>query len=174
MVDFVFAAGHADRRRFQLQRGRQLDAFRLGGRPGPAADRGRPVDGIERVTIIWADNAIQNEWLQVTVKATADTGLAEPFTFYHGNLIGSVGDSAVAAAVTQTDVAAIENHPTASATLTNPYDINRDGTVNATDQALARSSAASANTLALIMCPTFPPPRCPATPTWTAKWTSKT
>ena len=41
---------------------------------------------------------------------------------------------------------AIENNPTASATLDDPYDINRDGKVNAADQAIAATSAAAGNT----------------------------
>ena len=49
---------------------------------------------------------------------------------------------------------AIENNPTASATLTNPYDINREGKVDATDQALAAASAAAGNALELIT-PTY-------------------
>ncbi len=47
---------------------------------------GEGVDGSDRVTIIWADGTIQKQWLQVTVLATANTGLAEPDVFYFGNL----------------------------------------------------------------------------------------
>ncbi len=161
MVDFDSLPGTPTAADFNFSVGESPTPSAWAAAPAPLQIAVRPVDGIERVTIIWADNAIQNEWLQVTVKATADTGLAEPFTFYYGNLIGSVGDSAVAAAVTQTDVAAIENHPTASATLTNPYDINRDGTVNATDQALAAASAASGDTLELISPPYIQPAPLP-------------
>ena len=57
---------------------------------------GAGVDGSDRVTIIWADNAIQREWLQVTVKAGAATGLVDDDVFYFGNLVGdATGDGVV-------------------------------------------------------------------------------
>jgi RND family efflux transporter MFP subunit len=52
--------------------------------------------GIHRVTIIWQDHAIQDTWLQVTVLADQDTGLARPDVFYFGNLRGDTnGDGIV-------------------------------------------------------------------------------
>ena len=54
------------------------------------------VGGYDRVTLIWADNAIQNEWLEVTVLATANTGLAADDVFYFANLVGDCdGDGEV-------------------------------------------------------------------------------
>jgi hypothetical protein len=49
---------------------------------------------VHRVTFIWADSAIPNKnWLQVTVKAGANTGLAADDVFYFGNTIGeNTGD----------------------------------------------------------------------------------
>ena len=47
---------------------------------------------LSRVEIIWADGAIENEWVQVTVLADADTGLAAPDVFYFGNAIGDSGN----------------------------------------------------------------------------------
>jgi len=40
------------------------------------------------VTLIWADNTIQKQWLEVTVLATVNTGLAAPDVFYFGNAMG--------------------------------------------------------------------------------------
>ena len=54
---------------------------------------GAGMNGSDRVTIIWADNLIQNEWLQVTVKPD-NTGLAAADVFYFGNLMGESGDNA--------------------------------------------------------------------------------
>ena len=50
--------------------------------------------GVHRVTITWADNAIANKnWLQVTVKAHAATGLEADDVFYFGNSSGeNTGD----------------------------------------------------------------------------------
>ena len=55
--------------------------------------------GSDRVTVIWADNDIRGQWLQVTVKAGAATGLAADDVFYFGNIAGDGnGDGIVDAA----------------------------------------------------------------------------
>ncbi|MFA6134057.1 MAG: choice-of-anchor D domain-containing protein [Phycisphaerae bacterium] len=104
--------------------------------------RGAGVGDSDRVTIIWADNAIQKQWLQVTVKANANTGLAAEDVFYFGNAIGEVGDSALNAQVNATDQLGARNNPHASldAPINDAYDFNRDKNVNATDELLARGN----------------------------------
>jgi hypothetical protein len=58
--------------------------------------RGSGVNGSDRVTLIWPDQAIANRYLEVTVKANANTGLNEASTFIVGNLIAdSNGDRRV-------------------------------------------------------------------------------
>lgn len=42
----------------------------------------------DRVLMTWADNAIANRWLQVTVKASSNSGLAAPEIYYVGHLLG--------------------------------------------------------------------------------------
>lgn len=77
--------------------------FRIGNDNNPAAwavapavssvslRSGAGVGFTDRVTLIWADNAIQNTWLQVTVLPTATTGLLSADVFYFGNdIINSV------------------------------------------------------------------------------------
>ena len=47
--------------------------------PAPVSIVTRPGEGVggsDRVTIIWADGAIRNQWLRVYVLATAATGLS--------------------------------------------------------------------------------------------------
>jgi hypothetical protein len=50
--------------------------------------------GVHRVTFVWADKAIPNKnWVQVTVKAHPNTGLAADDVFYFGNTVGeNTGD----------------------------------------------------------------------------------
>ncbi len=55
---------------------------------------GAGVSGSARVEIIWPDGAIQKEWLQVTVKATPNTGLTTADVFYFGNAVGETGNAA--------------------------------------------------------------------------------
>ncbi|MGA2797512.1 MAG: rhamnogalacturonan lyase [Thermoguttaceae bacterium] len=94
----------------------------------------------DRVTIIWADNAIQNQWLQVTVLADANTGLGSADVFCFGNAIGESGNSAADAVVDSADEAGSRTHKTgfSSAAIDNHYDYNRDGRVNVTDDLIAR------------------------------------
>jgi hypothetical protein len=114
--------------------------------------RGAGINGSDRVTIAWADNAIANTWLQVTVKATAVTGLVRPDVFYFGNAIGETGNNAANAVVDSTDETLIGIFRTgfAPADITNAYDINRDRIVNAVDRYLARVYSTDAQLLQLI------------------------
>jgi hypothetical protein len=78
--------------------------------PGPLSVTERPsglAGGSTRVSIVWADGAIRNQWLQVTVKANANTRLSQPDVFYFGNLAGeTVAPGAGDFAVNGSDVTA--------------------------------------------------------------------
>ncbi len=95
--------------------------------------------------IVWADDAIQNEWLQVTVLADANTHLAANDVFYFGNLVGATGasDTMTDGLVGSADVDSVNADPHGPfnrATITNGNDFNRDGLVNATDAVIARDN----------------------------------
>jgi len=99
--------------------------------------------GSDRVTIIWPEGAIRNEWLQVTVLPTDVTGLAEADVFYFGNAVAESGNSPSDARVNALDVVAARNNPH---NLLNPapvddaHDYNRDKRVDAADMLLARNN----------------------------------
>jgi hypothetical protein len=98
------------------------------------------VDSPDVVTVTWEDGAIVNQWLQVTVLANSRTGLAAADVFYFGNAIGETGDIPGDTLVDAYDVAAVAANPRGPddpATITDPYDFNRDGLVDETDQTLA-------------------------------------
>lgn len=112
--------------------------------PDPAAVAVREGDGrsgSDRVTIVWEDNAIGQTWLQVMVKATANTGLSEPDVHYWGNAIGDTGDQSSQTYVNSTDQLNARFH---SHQFLNPapiddfVDFDRDSRVNATDELIAR------------------------------------
>src|SRR5207237_3225904 len=64
-------------------------SWRPAPRPRQVAVRASPDNAdAARVTLVWKDKAIRNTWLQVTMLANADTGLAAPDVFYVGNLVG--------------------------------------------------------------------------------------
>ncbi|MEE8451697.1 MAG: peptidylprolyl isomerase [Thermoguttaceae bacterium] len=132
--DFIFRVGNDG----------QPDSWPVAPNPAGVVVRpGEGIDGSDRVTIVWPDNAIENQWLQVTVKATGNTGLLEPDVFYFGNAIAEAGDEPLNTIVNATDEIAARNFqhgPVDLAAVDDPYDYNRDGMVNGTDQIIAREN----------------------------------
>jgi uncharacterized protein YjiK len=102
---------------------------------------GAGANGSDRVTILWADQAITKNWLQVTVLANGDTGLVANDYFYFGNAIGEVGNTTANATVSTSDQALVRlntRNALNPAPLNFAYDINRNRQVNASDEALVR------------------------------------
>ena len=147
-------------------------SFRVGNNNTPAAwpqapapaqiiDRaGMGAGGSDRVEIVWADGAILNTWLQVTVLANSDTGLASPYVFYFGSLVGTSGQAATAGSftITSTDEQAARGDPHPffdPAPINNLHDYNRDGKIDATDQIIARNN--SGGSLVVLSLPAASP-----------------
>ncbi|WP_428940191.1 hypothetical protein [Fontivita pretiosa] len=101
----------------------------------------RPAAGVgssNRVTLVWADNAIQKTWLAITIKADSIAGLSREQTLVFGNAIGETGDSPSDAMVNSADETLTATNATATAAITNRYDHNRDGVVDQADEELIR------------------------------------
>ncbi len=106
--------------------------------------QGEGVNASDRVTIIWPDNVIENEWLEVTVQATSNTGLVAPDIHYWGNAIGETGNDAGNAFVNAFDTGFVRDNPhgfLSPAEIDDPADFNRDRRVDAFDFGVARDSA---------------------------------
>ncbi len=151
--------------------------FRVGNDDNPSAWTAAPApsqitswtlaNGLTRVEIVWPDHdafsllpqpqTIANEWLQVVVLATADTNLLEPDVFYFGNAIGETGNSTTNAYVNATDAIGARMNPASysdPASITDPYDFDRDQRVDATDEIIARDNPTAYGTaLNLISVP---------------------
>ena len=132
---------------FGFRVGNNADVGTWAAAPPPTSVVLRPgagVGGSDRLALVWADRAIANTWLQVTVKANASTGLRVPDVFYVGNAVGETGNlpaNPTAAAVNSADVVRTRNAQLRPATITSPYDHNRSGgRVNSLDVALARNN----------------------------------
>jgi probable HAF family extracellular repeat protein len=115
--------------------------------PPPESITVRPgagVGGSDRVTITWADGEIRNEWLEVTVRANADTGLTAPDRFYFGNSPGETGDPGRVTGTLEVnafDLLATRRRLNGSAaTINSVFDFNRDGRINALDVAAVRAN----------------------------------
>jgi hypothetical protein len=117
---------------------------------------GAGTGGSDRVTLIWADNAIQKQWLQVTVLANATSRLAANDVFYFGNAIGETGNSTANAAVNAFDEIGVRAHPRLAgnpADITDTFDINRDRYVNAFDEIQVRANGSLAGTVLQLITP---------------------
>jgi hypothetical protein len=114
--------------------------------------------GSDRTTFLWADGAIRNQWLRVTVPATGRSGLAAPDVFYFGNLVGESGD-VEGLRVNALDLSAVKRAMNTDSTVSGRFDFNRDGRVNALDLSAVRSNLNHALRGAIP-----PPPAAPAAP----------
>ena len=104
--------------------------------------RGAGIAGSDRITLIWPDGAVKNTWLQVTVKANANTGLSSPDEFSFGNLVGETGDAAGPLRVNVADLARVRRRLflSASPPIARRFDFNGDDRVDLLDLATVRSS----------------------------------
>jgi hypothetical protein len=109
-----------------------------------------------RVRLEWSDNAIANRWLQIKLKANANTGLTSPQVYYIGHLTGETNGLIEGGAfrVRGTDVSPIVAAINAAlpVPVTNVLDINKDGRIRGTD-----ASPAVAAISGLLTRITIPP-----------------
>jgi hypothetical protein len=104
-----------------------------------SADGAGTVSGSDRVELVWASGtAVTQKWLEVTVRATANTGLAANDVFFFGNEIGDANKSNTSTVfkVSAADTTSTQTHPATLGTnqpITNVFDYNRDGAVGAAD-----------------------------------------
>ena len=103
--------------------------------PAPTSVTVRPgagVGGSDRVTLAWADGTIVNRWVEVTLLANTDTGLAAPDVFAFGNLVGDADSSR---GVNISDFGALRQDfgRTGLSIANGRSDFNRDGSVNIAD-----------------------------------------
>ncbi len=150
--DFEFKVGNSD------------DTSSWTVAPAPSsitASAGTGTGGSDRIEIEWANNAIQKQWLEVTVLATSDTGLAAQDRFYFGNAIGESGNSSIDAKVDISDESQARQNPR---NFLNPapidfaMDFNRDAKVDISDENLARSHATNFLTALRLLNLTAPAP----------------
>jgi hypothetical protein len=160
MVDIAGLPGTPNAADFAFRMGNDNNPASWGLAPSPTSISVRPgagVNGADRVTLIWPDGLIKKTWLQVTVLATANTGLGSPDVFYFGNAVGEVGNSTTNAVVSSADEALIRlngRNALNPAPIDFRYDLNRDRVVASSDQALCRLNATNAlNALRLIVTP---------------------
>jgi hypothetical protein len=105
---------------------------------------GEGMDGSDRITIVWSDGAIQNEWLEITIRAfdgfSGIIGLTDDEVFYIGSAVGETGDVESDFRVDVVDRNVVANNFAAGVSIENPYDVDRDGDVDADDVGIVESN----------------------------------
>jgi len=126
---------------------------------------GAGVGGSDRIEITWNNNDIYKKWLEVIVKANANTGLVQLSgaaagigdVFMYGNAAGDAGptipgndDSSTNATVGPPDELEVRNHyatAVSNVPITNIRDMNRDAIVDANDELFVRGNNTTVTTV---------------------------
>ena len=139
--DFRFYVGNDNSPRHWEPAPQPTMALRVGG----------GIDGSDRFTFVWPDGAIQNEWLQVTVRDTSRTNIMLEDVHYWGHALAEVGNDPHGTVVDTQDAQRILESFAAIAQISNPFDIDRDAQVNAVDVRLAEDNATTQATSLLLI-----------------------
>ncbi|MEX0676995.1 MAG: dockerin type I domain-containing protein [Pirellulales bacterium] len=146
MVDIADVTGTITADDFTLKVGTNNTPSTWATAPAPttvSVRTGAGVSGSDRVEIIWQNNAIQNQWLQVIVEGADElgqfnlnTGLLVSDIFYFGNRVGDmfVGTPPTTLLTSAADEIGARDNPGFPAAITNIYDFDRNGVVGAADQ----------------------------------------
>ena len=140
-VDLRGTTGAVGAGDFTFRAGNSAEPATWAAAPAPLAVLVRPgagVGGATRVTLSWAEGVVRNTWLQVTVKANANTRLVANDVFYFGNLSGDAGGDALV--VGGADVVGTRAELLGPGGVDSRADHTRDGRVDARDLAAAREN----------------------------------
>ena len=120
---------------------------------------GAGISGSDRVKITWAASSIKNEWLEVQVLATANTGLTATDVFFWGSKIGDVGTGTPATTflTSAADKTTVLGSLSSGVAITNTRDFNRDGNVTAADATIAFGSVGSIQRIQILAAGPFAP-----------------
>ncbi len=146
MLDIAALGGSVTTNDFVFKTGNDNMPSTWNNAPAPESlttRSGAGASGSDRITIIWADNAIQQQWLQITALANSNTGLVTNDVFYFGNALAESGDNAANAQVNLADEIGARNNPRTfldPAAIDDPYDYDRNQRVNLADEILARNN----------------------------------
>jgi hypothetical protein len=137
------------------------DTWSAGPIPTVSVRPGEGIGGSDRVTLIWADDAILNQWVEVSVLSDANggsLGLAENDVFYLGNAIGDCDGNGEAGSSDYGMLADEFGQRGGIGALA--ADLNGNGRVDLTDLAIMRG--VRGNSVLAPTVPTAAPERSPA------------
>jgi len=155
MVDLANPAGAPEPADFGFKLGVDSNPSSWSNAPEPeiTVRPGEGVGGADRVSLVWADCAIADQWLEVTVRAGGATGLTEDYVFYFGNITADTdGDGQIAYSDYNTLVGQFGSSGSGLST-----DFNCDGRSDLEDFAVLRAAYGNSQSL-----PTMPQSPAPA------------
>ncbi len=107
-----------------------------------------------RVRLEWADNAIENTWLQILILANANTGLSQRQAFYLGHALADVDQVGPTFRVSTNDLVIVRAGVGNNIVEVNDQrDINKDRRISTLDVSLLRSRVSNAVLLREILVP---------------------
>ena len=120
----------------------QSDYTTLGVTPDVSVRIGAGVNGSDRITIVLPNISVTNEYLQVKLLATNNTGLSSDDVFYFGSVVGEVGNSADNLILNVVDVGAARANFSGFSfeDIDNQFDVNKDRIVNVVDVGTLRAN----------------------------------
>ena len=159
MVDIDGLAGTptADDFGIRVNEAADLDAWSAGPAPIVSVRLGDGDDDSDRVTLVWADGEIRNQWVEVTVRANVNTGLPVDDVFYFANVVGDCdGDGEVGTSDYGTFVGEFGQR---GETGTLAADFNSNGRVDLVDFAILRGTYGNSVSVPTILAaaPETPP-----------------
>ncbi|HLA83323.1 MAG TPA: dockerin type I domain-containing protein [Thermoguttaceae bacterium] len=89
--------------------------------------------GADRIAISWAEDSIVEQWLEVTILASGDVGVAEDYTFYFGSMPGDANSDG---SVNTDDFSIYGNNQGQSGVGVSGADFNLDNVVDVNDLAI--------------------------------------
>ncbi|MDP6635436.1 MAG: lamin tail domain-containing protein [Phycisphaerae bacterium] len=157
MVDIEEMGGTPRANDFDIEVNASNDPNTWSNGPAPTVTvhPGEGVGGSDRVKLIWADGAIRNQWVKVTVRATGKTGLGAADVFYYGNAVGDIdGDGVIGDGDYDALVGEFGQRGGVGVRVS---DLDADGRVGLRDFVILRSSFGDE-----VQAPTVPAPAPPA------------
>ena len=147
---------------FRIGNDNDVDRWPSAVAPGISVEMDGGEGGADRIVFIWPDGTIVDTWVQVTVDAP---WLVRKDVFYFGNAAGETGNGGSDALVSSADVIGARGHPRGAANpaaIDDPFDVNRDGWVDALDVIAIRDAANSPLSSLRFIAPGAAPSAAPA------------
>ena len=106
-----------------------------------------------QIALEWADNTIQDTWLQIIVRANATTGLTSPAVYYLGSVPGDINGTSPYIVTTADRTAVQQGISSAFVGINEIRDLNKDRHISAPDLSFVLQRVSATTRLSDIIIP---------------------